>query len=79
VEEMLRYQGFPELMRKLVEMELYGGENGLLKEEGMVLREVVRVLVGAKVAKERYVPPVIYWMCEVIDCVWVARSSRTPK
>ena len=68
--------GFPEFMRALVEMELYEGEKGLLKEEGMVSREVVRVLVGAK---ERYVPPAIYWMCEVIHCVWLARSSRTSK
>lgn len=30
------------------------GRKGLLKEEGMVSREVVRVFVGAKVAKERY-------------------------
>lgn len=53
VRGMLRYKGFPEFVRALVEMgRLDGGEKEWLKE-GIVWREVVRMLVGAEDSKGR--------------------------
>ena len=79
---MLLYQGVPRVCEGACGDGVVGcrGEGVVEGGRGWCRGGLVRVVVWAEDAKERYVTPCnLLDMCKVIDCVWLARSLRTSK